>query len=118
MGRKARPKAERLAVKLLQIRNALGLSQAEMFGRLEVESFISFKQISKYELGVTEPPLIVLVRYARVAGVHVEDIIDDTLDLPDKIPGPVRHIVGGRKGAGDVKVKKVVREPTRERVRR
>ena len=90
MGRKARPKAERLAGKLLQIRNALGLSQSEMFRRLEVEPFISYKQISKYELGITEPPLIVLVRYARVGGVHVEDIIDDTLDLPDKLPGTVK----------------------------
>lgn len=91
MGRKARPKAERLAGKLLQIRNDLGLSQSEMFKRLEVESVISYKQISKYELGITEPPLIVLVRYARVGGIHVEDIIDDTLDLPNKLPGPLKY---------------------------
>jgi transcriptional regulator with XRE-family HTH domain len=96
MGRRARPKAERLAGKLLQIRNALGLSQSEMFKRLEVESVISYKQISKYELGITEPPLIVLVRYARVSGIHVEDIIDDTLDLPNKLPGPLKYKGGKR----------------------
>lgn len=91
MGRKARPQPERLAEKLLQIRNALGLSQSEMFGRLEIEGFISYKQVSKYELGITEPPLIVLLRYARVAGVHMEDLVDDEVDLPAGMPKPSRR---------------------------
>jgi transcriptional regulator with XRE-family HTH domain len=82
MGRKARPQPERLGEKLLHIRNTLGLSQSEMFRRLDVEDFVSYKQLSKYELGITEPPLIVLLRYARVAGVHMEDIVDDEVDLP------------------------------------
>ena len=86
MGRKARPQPARLPEKLLHIRNALGLSQSEMFRRLDVEDFISYKQLSKYELGITEPPLIVLLRYARVAGVHMENIVDDELDLPARLP--------------------------------
>lgn len=85
MGRKARPQPERLAEKLLHIRNALGLSQSEMFRRLDVEDFISYKQLSKYELGITEPPLIVILRYARVAGVHMEDLVDDEMDLPARL---------------------------------
>lgn len=91
MGRKARPQPERLAEKLLQVRNALGLSQSGMFKRLEVEALISYKQLSKYELGITEPPLIILLRYAHVAGVHMEDLVDDDLNLPDKLPGPVKY---------------------------
>lgn len=87
----ARPRPKRLAEKLLQIRNALGLSQAELWRRLEVEDEIPFKRISKYELDQNEPPLIVLLKYARVAGVHMEDIVDDGLDLPDKLPGPVNY---------------------------
>ncbi|HEX8145121.1 MAG TPA: helix-turn-helix domain-containing protein [Pyrinomonadaceae bacterium] len=87
----ARPKPERLAEKLLQIRNALGLSQTEMLRRLGVEDLIEYHTISKYELGKNEPPLMILLSYARVAGVYVEDLIDDDLDLPNKLPGTARH---------------------------
>jgi transcriptional regulator with XRE-family HTH domain len=87
MGQKARPKPERLGEKLAHIRNALGLSQSEMFSRLGVEDSISYKQLSKYELGITEPPLIVLLRYARVAGVSTDVLIDDELDLPKRLNG-------------------------------
>jgi transcriptional regulator with XRE-family HTH domain len=87
----ARPKPERLAEKLLQIRNALGLSQSELLRRLNVEDMIEYHTISKYELGKNEPPLMILLQYARVAGVYVEDLIDDELDLPDKLPGTARH---------------------------
>ena len=68
----ARPRPKRLAEKLLQIRNALGLSQTEMWRRLGVEDDIPYKRISKYELDQNEPPLSVLLQYARVAGVHME----------------------------------------------
>ncbi|MDT5062084.1 MAG: Helix-turn-helix domain [Acidobacteriota bacterium] len=86
-----RPRPERLAEKLLQIRNALGLSQSEMHRRLGVEDAVPYTRISKYELGDNEPPLMILLQYARVAGVHMEDIVDDELDLPDRLPGPVRY---------------------------
>ncbi|HEV2880695.1 MAG TPA: hypothetical protein VGX24_05250 [Pyrinomonadaceae bacterium] len=56
-----------------------------------VENEIPFKRISEYELDKTEPILTVLMQYARVAGVHTEALIDDQLDLPDKLPGDVRH---------------------------
>jgi transcriptional regulator with XRE-family HTH domain len=59
--------------------------------RLDVEDFISHKQLSKYELGITEPPLIVLLRYARVAGVYVDVLIDDELDLPARLPSNHRR---------------------------
>jgi transcriptional regulator with XRE-family HTH domain len=87
----ARPKPERLAEKLLQIRNALGLSQPQLHKRLGVEDLIEYNELSKYELGKREPYLQILLQYARVAGVHMEDIIDDELDLPEKLPGNVRH---------------------------
>jgi|SRR5947209_20179679 len=87
----ARPRPKRLAEKLLQIRNALGLSQTEMWRRLGVEDEIPYKRISKYELDQNEPPLSVLLRYARVAGVHMEALVDDELDLPDKLPGTTQH---------------------------
>lgn len=86
-----RPKPARLAEKLRQIRLALGLSQQEIHKRLGVEDFIAYNEISKYELGKNEPYLQILLQYARVAGVHMEDIVDDELDLPGKLPGNVRH---------------------------
>lgn len=95
----ARSKPERLAGKLRQIRDALGLSQSEMWRRLEAEDLIVFRQISAYELGKREPTLIILLRYARLAGVHTEVLIDDELDLPDKLPGTVKHDEISRKFA-------------------
>jgi transcriptional regulator with XRE-family HTH domain len=87
----ARPRPERLADKLLQIRNALGLSQTQMLWHLGVEDAISYHRISEYERGKNEPTLMILLQYARAAGVYVEDLIDDGLDLPEKLPGAARH---------------------------
>ena len=87
----ARRRPERLAEKLLTIRNTLGLSQTELHKSLGVEEDIPYTRISDYELGKNEPTLIVLLEYARVAGVHLEAIVDDRLDLPTKLPGTVKY---------------------------
>ena len=91
MARGARVRPERLAEKLLQIRLALGLSQSELLRRLGFEDSMDYRRISEFELGTTEPHLSVLLQYARAAGVHMEDIVDDELDLPEKIPGKVKY---------------------------
>ena len=84
-------KAERLGEKLLQIRMALELSQSEMLRRLGYEESIYYTRISDYERGTRVPPLPLVLEYARVAGIHMEDIVDDELDLPAKLPGNVRY---------------------------
>ena len=81
-----RPRPERLGEKLRQIRDALGLSQTEMLKRLEAENLIAYSQISQYETGRREPPLTILLQYARTAGVSMETLADDDLDLPDRLP--------------------------------
>ena len=86
-----RVRPSRLAEKLLHIRNTLGLSQTELYRRLAVEDLIPQKRISRYERDELEPPLPVLLQYARAAGVHMEDLVDDELDLPAKLPGAVRY---------------------------
>lgn len=91
MGRKARMKPERLAEKLLQIRLALGLSQSELLRGLGLEDAIDYRRISEFERGTTEPHLSVVLQYARAAGVHMEDIVDDELDMPKKLPGKVKY---------------------------
>jgi transcriptional regulator with XRE-family HTH domain len=91
MVRGARVKPARLAEKLLEIRLALGLSQSEMLRRLGLEEQMDYKRISEFERRTTEPHLSVLLQYARVARVHMEDIVDDELDLPAKLPGNVNY---------------------------
>jgi transcriptional regulator with XRE-family HTH domain len=95
----ARQRAERLAEKLLQVRLTLGLSQTQMFRRLAVEDLIIYNRISDYELGRREPPLPILLRYARAAGVPIEVLVDDELDLPEKLPGSTNHDEISRKFA-------------------
>lgn len=89
MGVKARQKPERLAEKLLQVRVLLGLSQNELISRLGLE--LTQNRISDYELGKSEPPLPVLLMYARVAGICAEVLIDDALDLPARLPSRAKH---------------------------
>jgi transcriptional regulator with XRE-family HTH domain len=38
--------------------------------------------ISEYERGKREPPLLVLLKYARLVKVSTDVLIDDKLDLP------------------------------------
>jgi hypothetical protein len=52
---------------------------------------MDYRRISEFELGTTEPHLFVLLQYARAAGIHMEDIVDDELDLPERLPGKVSH---------------------------
>ena len=89
MARGARLKPKHLAQKLIQIRTALGLSQNELIKELQVD--LTQNRISEYETGKGEPPLPVLLRYARVAGVCVEVLIDDALNLPTKLPAKPKH---------------------------
>jgi len=84
MGTKPRLKPERLAEKLLQIREGLGLAQTEMMKRLGFD--VHYSRISEYELGKREPPLPILLAYARLAGVSMDVLADDELDLPAKLP--------------------------------
>jgi transcriptional regulator with XRE-family HTH domain len=64
----------------LRIRQALGLSQQEMAERLGHE--VSNKTISKYERARSVPPIEVVLAYARLAKVTMEQIVDDDLNLP------------------------------------
>jgi transcriptional regulator with XRE-family HTH domain len=87
MGRSRRPKPAYLAPKLKQIRLSLGLSQTEMLERLNYKhSSLVASQISEFENDKREPPVLVLLSYARAAGVPLEILVDDELKLPEKLP--------------------------------
>jgi transcriptional regulator with XRE-family HTH domain len=86
MGRGSREKPERLGEKLTQIRNFLDLSQDGMVKLLvRPRSKLTRNDISKFERDVREPSLLVLLRYARLAGISVDVLLDDELDLPKKV---------------------------------
>jgi transcriptional regulator with XRE-family HTH domain len=90
MGRASRPKPAHLAEKLRRIRTGLGLSQNEMLRHLGLDEELFQGSISGYELGTREPPLAVLLEYARTANVYVEALIDDELDLPEELPAKTK----------------------------
>ena len=85
MGRTARERPRRLGAKLLQIRQTLSLTQAQMLVTLKLDKKVFASAISGYELGTREPTLPVLLRYARLVGVSTDILIDDELVLPNKM---------------------------------
>jgi len=91
MGRSSREKPERLGEKLTQVRNTLGLSQNEILSRMRLAEKLNRDDISKYERGVREPSLVVILRYARLAGVCLDVLVDDDLNLPTKLPAKPKH---------------------------
>jgi hypothetical protein len=98
MGTRSRPKPVRLAQKLLEIRTKLGLSQNGMIRHLGLADELVQADISAFEqtgedTRSREPPLHVLLRYARAAAggytgaaKYLEILIDDSIDLPKRLP--------------------------------
>ena len=83
MGSARRMRPARLGEKLLAIRHHFDCSLAQMADRLSNEEFsVRRTAISQYELNDREPPLPVLLRYARIAGLPLERLVDDKMDLP------------------------------------
>ena len=82
MGRSRRNKPAKLSHKLLAIRKRLRMSQTEMARALELK--VHYSAVSNYELGTREPDLIIVLRYARLAGVPMEMLVDDKMSLPER----------------------------------
>lgn len=98
MGKKPRRKQRRLADKLLKIRVSLHLSQNEILSQMGLNEEFTRTNISNYELGQREPPLYVLLQYARLAGLCLDVLVDDDLEVPKKLPSvPIHRGVKVRK---------------------
>jgi transcriptional regulator with XRE-family HTH domain len=91
MSRASKQKPLHLAKKLRQIRDTLGVSQNGIIGKLGLVDEITQDYISAYERGVREPPLPILLKYARTAGICLDVLIDDREKLPAKLPGIAKH---------------------------
>jgi transcriptional regulator with XRE-family HTH domain len=81
MGRAKRWRVKRLSEKLLQIRVSMAFSQNELIEALNLKEVLYQSNISSYENGEREPPLPVILAYAKLAKVSTDILIDDRLDL-------------------------------------
>lgn len=84
MGLAPRIRPGRLPLKLAVVRARLGMTQAKLAQTLSDSALVVTKQdISKYELGRREPPIIVLLRYSRLTDITMEKFADDQVELPE-----------------------------------
>lgn len=90
MGTFARQKPRRLAGKLLSIRQAYGDSQNMLLRRLGLADELTQSDVSAFERGTREPSLLILLKYARTAGVWLDVLVDDDLNLPEHLPARAR----------------------------
>jgi len=81
MGKISAKKPLKLAEKLLSIRLGLKLSQNELIRSLGIEDEVTQSQISAFERGTRVPSLLVLLGYARLAGISTDVLIDDKAKL-------------------------------------
>lgn len=76
-----RPRSIRLPEKLRQLRERLGFSQNEMLRAIGFDSRYDRTSISHFETGEREPPLPVLLAYARTGETTMEILVDDSLEF-------------------------------------
>ncbi len=81
MSKVPRPKPKRLPEKLKQIRQWLNVSQNELLKMLGIAEGYNRSVISGYELGTKEPPLPIILKYARIVAISTDVLIDDELEI-------------------------------------
>ena len=84
---KPKQRPDRLAEKLKAIRLGLGLSQNELVKKLGFEGELIQSHISAYEVKKHNriPAIGVLLQYSRISGIPLETIIDDELEISNKL---------------------------------
>lgn len=83
MGSVGRLKPEKLGEKLKAIRNQFDLSFTQMAERLSDEKLIVLRtDVSRYEKGLREPSLLILLRYAKLGKTTIDTLADDTIKFP------------------------------------
>lgn len=96
MGRRPRPRAERLNEKIRQIREAYGWTQPEFIRRLGLEGELTQSDIQAFERDPQdrwsrEPALPHLLLIARLAGVTIDVLVNPEQELPDRLPADPLH---------------------------
>lgn len=79
------PKPKLLPPKLRHIRQSLSLTQNALLKKLGFGGVrgMNSSTVSTFETGKAEPPLLVLLAYARLAGVGVDALLDDGVEVTD-----------------------------------
>lgn len=86
MGRAPGYKPARLGEKIVEIRRMLGLSQNGLIAYLGLTEEMFQGDISAFELGSRVPDLRTLLLLAKAVGIYVDVLIDDEINLPEKLP--------------------------------
>jgi transcriptional regulator with XRE-family HTH domain len=86
--RHPRPQPDRLAEKLRRLRSQFGYTLEEMAQALSrvKKSPPNKSHIHRFEAGIREPSLLVLLEYSRISGISLEALVDDEVELPMKLP--------------------------------
>ena len=80
MKRRAMPKW--LGAKLKAIREAKGMSQREIVVALNYKATpLRASQVSQYENGQREPTMMLVLAYAKLAGISTDVLIDDKITV-------------------------------------
>ncbi len=83
MGSAGRLKPEKLGVKLMAIRNQFEYSFSQMAEQLSNDQVKVLRtDVSRFEKGLREPSLIILLRYAKLAGTTLDTLADDEIEFP------------------------------------
>jgi transcriptional regulator with XRE-family HTH domain len=73
---------KKLGKKMRQIRERLGMSQRQIVDALGYKATpLRASQISQYEQGQREPTMMLVLAYARLAGISTDVLIDDKMKL-------------------------------------
>lgn len=89
MGRGRRPRPEKLQEKVCEIRRKLAITQDEMARSLikfGAEETTHSGYIADFETGKRAPSLLSVLAYAKLIGVCADVLLDDEMDLPEKLP--------------------------------
>jgi transcriptional regulator with XRE-family HTH domain len=92
MGRSNRIRPKRLGEKLKTIRETFGLTQEELIKKLNYKaSSLHHQNISGFEKNEREANLLILIAYCDLAGICLDILVRDELDLPEKFPSTPKH---------------------------
>jgi hypothetical protein len=94
MGRGRRPRPERLQKKVCEIRRTLAITQDELAKSLikhGAEETTHSGYVADFETGKRAPSLLSVLAYARLIGVCSDVLLDDEVDLPEKLPNKPKH---------------------------
>lgn len=92
MGRSNRIRPNRLGEKLKAIRDSLGLTQEELIEHLNYNaSALHHQNISGFEKNTREANLLILAAYSDLAGICLDVLVRDELDLPENLSTKPKH---------------------------